>query len=230
MISKHLNLSIFILLFSSLMTSVCFGDHGREFLLVQTARLGNSGNIFIIARQDYTREEGRDKFVFEPLLSWTVRDWISLEVSADAEKVQGESLNYEATVPGIRIRLTPKGKPLEMGVAARYDVSADSQSNDTLKISGLGTYQVNGWLLGANLNYKKQKGIKQEWGFAMGVKRELRHHLSLGLEVSGSLEEKKSGEVVAGLYYELNHGMQINAGVGTGFNSDVDFTAKTAFI
>ena len=214
----------------SLLSDVSWADHGRDFLLVQTARLGDAGNVLGIARQDYAREDGRDAFAFEPLLSWTALAWLSLEINSDAEKVQGESFNYNATVPGVRLRFTPKEQPLALGLAARYEIAAKSEDSNALKLAALGTYEAGGWLFGANLDYENPEGARREWGYAVGIKRELRHHLSVALEAAGSFEGEKSGEVVAGVFYELTHRLQINAGLGTGFNSDVDLSVKTALI
>ncbi len=214
----------------SLVSNVGWADHGRDFLLVQTARLGKVGSVIGIARQDYTREEGSKAFEFEPLLSWTAREWLSFEINGDAEKVEGESFNYEATVPGVRLRLTPADQALGLGVAARYEIAADDDGSDALKLSGLANYEAGGWLFAVNLNYEKPEGARREWGYAAGAKRELHHHLGLGLEVAGSLEEEKSGEIVAGLFYEPMHGLQLNVGVGTGFNNEVDVTVKTALV
>ena len=211
-------------------SKVVYADHGRDFLLVQTARLGTIGDVVGIARQDYIREEGSDVFEFEPLVSWTARDWLSVEVNGDAEKEQGESLNYEATVPGVRLRFTPKDQALVVGLAARYELAANDDSSDVLKLSGLTTYELGPWLFGANLDYEKSQDAASKWGYALGIKRELRHHLSVGLEVAGSLEDEKSGEIVAGLFSEITHNLQLNIGIGTGFNNDVDVTVKTAVI
>jgi len=178
-------------MFLSFLSNVSLADHGRDFLLVQTARLGNTGDIFIIARQDYAREKNNN-FAFEPLLSWTTFDWLSLEVNAHAEKKQGESFNYESSVPGIRVRLTPKENALTMGIAARYEiVSDDHHKTNALKLSGLGTYQIDHWLFGFNLSYAKPKRGNREMTYAVGVKGELRHHLSLGLEVPVVLKKTK---------------------------------------
>jgi len=217
----------------TLLGNISWADHGRDFLLVQTARLGDVGNLIGIARQDYihdTYEEGSNAFTFEPLLSWTALDWLSLEINGDAEKVEDETFNYEATVPGLRLRFTPEDSSIGLGLAARYAIAAHDDGNDVLKLSSLSTYQVGGWLFGANLNYEKPEGGRREWGYAMGIKRELRHHLGVGLEVAGSFENEKAGEVVAGIFSELTHDLQINVGMGTGFNNDVDLTVKTALI
>lgn len=214
----------------SFFCNVSWADHGRDFLLVQTARLGDAGNLIGIARQDYTREAGGNAFAVEPLFSWTARDWVALEINGDAEKEHGEAFNYEATVPGIRLRFTPKDQAIGLGLAARYDLAAKDKGRDAIKLSSLGTYQIGGWLFGANLNYEKPEGARREWSYAAGIKRELRHHLGVGLEVAGNFEEEKSGEVVAGVFSELTHDLQINVGVGAGFNNDVDLTVKTALI
>ncbi len=213
-----------------LFSNVSWADHGRDFLLVQTTRLGEVGSVIGIARQDYTREEGNDVFELEPLLSWTARDWMSLEINGDAEKLEGESFNYEATVPGVRLRFTPKDQALGLGIAARYEIAAGDDANDALKLSGLANYEAGGSLFAVNLNYEKPEGARREWGYAAGVKRELRHHLSVGLEIAGSFEEERSGEIVAGVFYEPVHGLQLNVGIGTGFKNDVDVTVKTALV
>lgn len=214
----------------SLVSSITLADHGRDFLLVETARLGEVGSVTGIARQDYIREEGNDVFVFEPLLSWTARDWLSLEINADAENEQGESFNYEATVPGLRLRFTPKGQALGLGASARYDIAADDDGSDAIKVSGIANYEAGGWLFASNLIYENPQDAQSEWGYALGAKRELRHHLALGLEVSGSFDEEKSGELLVGIFSEPFHGFQVNVGVGTGFNSETDVTVKTALV
>lgn len=214
----------------SLLSTASWADHGRDFLLVQTSRMGDIGNVVGIARQDYTREAGVDTYAFEPLLSWVASDGLSLEVNGDAEKVRGEPIHYEATVVGLRLRLTPKDQALGLGLAARYDIAAKSDGSDAVKLSGLGTYAVGDWLFGANLNFAKPRHARREWSYALGVKRELRHHLSLGLEVAGGLDGEDSGEVVVGLFSELTHQVQMNVGVGTGFNNDVSLTLKTALV
>ena len=230
MAHKNLRLPLLVMFLCTL-SSVCKADHGRDFLLVQTARIGTVGDVLGIARQDFTRDaDGNNIFALEPLQSWTARDWLSLEINGDIEKEGGKSFDYEATVPGVRLRLTPRDKAFALGVAARYAIAAKSDDDDVVKLSGLGTYEIGPWLFGANLNYEKAEGARREWGYSAGIKRELRHHLGVGLEVAGNFEDDRSGEVVAGLFSELTHRLQINVGVGTGFNSDVDTTVKTAFI
>ncbi len=223
------NIAIAMLMLMPL-PKAAFGDHGRDFLLTQTARLGDAGSLFVIARQDYARSNSEGVLAFEPLIAWTARDWVSLEINADIEKEKGEPHEYEATVPGARIRVDIEDYPVVLGMAVRYAIASDDESHDALKLSALGSYHLNGFLFGFNLNYKKPEGAGGEWGYALAAKQELRHHLSLGMEVSGSFEGDASGEVVGGMYYEPVHGIQINVGVGTGFNSDLDVTFKTALI
>ena len=42
--------------------------------------------------------------------------------------------------------------------------------------------------------------------------------------------EERSGEVVAGVFYEPRHGVQINGGLATSLSSEADPTAKTALV
>lgn len=228
MIQKLLFGTAFAICF--LLTSVSRADHGRDFLMVQTSRVGEVGELTGIARQDYSRTDDLDNLAFEPLLALTARNWLSVEINSDAEKVQGESLKYEATVVGFRARFTPSDQALGLGMAARYEIAAEDESSDALKLSSLASYQIDDWLLATNINYEKAEGAVSEWGYGLAAKKELRHHLALGLEVAGSFEDEKSGEVIAGVFSEVTHDFQINAGVGTGFNSDVDLTVKTALI
>lgn len=213
----------------SLLGCAAQADHGRDFLLVQTARLGDVGSVIGIARQDYTRADGAGTLALEPLLSWTAADWLSLEINGDAEREQGQSVKYEASVPGLRLRFTPQGDALGLGLAARYQIAREDGGN-ALKLSALGTYEVGGWLFGGNLNVEKPQHERREWGYALGIKRELRHHLGVGLEIAGSFEAENSGEAILGVYAELSHDLQVNVGVGTGFNHGGDLTVKTAVI
>ncbi len=227
MVKNIYTLAVFSLV---LFNNASWADHGRDFLLTQTARLGDLGSVYGISRQDYTRQNDAKAFVLEPLISWTATDWLSLEINSDAEKVEGESFNYESTMAGIRLRLTPTRQALVLGVATRYGFGSNSENDDVFKFSGLATYQVGTWLLGANANYKKHENSHRELGYAVSIKRELRHHLSLGVEAAGAFEGEKSGEVIVGIFNEVTHHFQINAGVGTGFNNDVDLAIKTAII
>lgn len=197
---------------------------------MQTARLGEVGSVYGIARQDYSKTNNENAVIFEPLLSWTMYDWLALEINNDAEKIQGEQFNYEATVAGLRLRLSSQNKKLVLGVAARYSIAADKAGDDVLKLSGLGSYQINNWLFGANINYDKPNNSRRELSYAIGVKREIRHHLGIGVEVEGELENEKNGEIIAGIFNEFTHRFQFNVGVGTGFNNDVNLTVKTALI
>jgi hypothetical protein len=214
----------------SLLSSASWADHGHDFLLVQTARMRAVGSVVGIARQDYTRDQGVGALSFEPLLSWTARDGLAVEVNGDAEKVQGEPFHYEASTVGLRLRLTPAGQALTWGLAARYGIAAHADGSDVVKLAGLVCHEAGPWLLGANLNYAKPQGARRQWAYSLGLKRELRHHLGLGLEVAGNLGAERGGEVVLGLFSELTHDFQINAGVGTGFDNDVTLTVKTALV
>ncbi len=213
-----------------LLSNTVFADHGRDFLLVQTARIGDPGEFTVISRQDYVRGEGEDIYEFEPLLSWTAFDGLSFEINGDAEKSSGESFNYEATVPGLRLRFTRPEDAIALGLAIRYEMAAEDEEPDALKLNGLFSYEYESWLFGANVNYEKPEGDGSESGYGLAAKREIRHHLAVGLEAEGSFEEEQSGEIIIGLYWEPIHGFQFNAGIGTGFNSEEDYTVKTALV
>jgi len=210
--------------------NICLADDGRDFFLVQTARLGDQGDITVISRQDYSDEKGGSVITFEPLISWNAYNWLSLEINADSEKHSGEDFNYEATVPGLRLRFTPQGQALVLGMAARYEIATEGNENNLFKLSSLATYQSTHWLSGFNISYEKPENFSHQWRYAASIKRELHHHLGFALEVAGNLEGEKSGEIVAGTFYEITPRFQVNAGIGTGFNSDVKLTIKTAII
>lgn len=215
---------------SAFLSNASQADHGRDFLLVQSPRIGETGDVFGIARQDYTREKNSKGISFEPLLSWTARSWLSLEINSDAEKMHNEAFDYQSTLAGLRLRFTPKNSATALGLAARYEIASSNNDNNALKLSALSTYQVDDWLFGANINYEKAENTRREWRYAAGIKHELQHHLGMGIEIAGDLENEKSGEIVAGIFAELTHQFQMNAGIGTGFNNDVKLTVKTALI
>jgi len=103
-----------------------------------------------------------------------------------------------------------------------------SDEGNALKLTSLSTYGMSEWLLGINLTFEKAEGSR-DWTYAAGIKRKIRHHLGLGAEIAGGLEELR-GEVVGGVFYEVKHGLQVNAGLGTGFSNDQDLTLKTALV
>lgn len=203
-----------------------WADHGRDFLLAQTARLGPAGHVFAIARVDYSRHDGEKTIGFEPLLSWTARDWLSLEINADLEKTAHEGLVHEATVPGLRLRLLGQDH-WQLGIAARYVIPASGHDEEAVKLAALVSYEAGGWLFALNAHHHATDE-SSDWRYVGGIKGELRHHLSLGLEITGDLD-RSANEIVAGLFYEINHGFQVNTGVGMMLEED-EPSLKTALI
>lgn len=53
---------------------------------------------------------------------------------------------------------------------------------------------------------------------------------SLGLEVSGTSEESKTGEVLLDYYADVSDKLSLNIGVARGFDDGADVTARTAII
>ena len=53
---------------------------------------------------------------------------------------------------------------------------------------------------------------------------------SLGVEVKGTFEESKTGEVLFAYYADGSEKLSLNVGFGTGFNEGIDVTARTAII
>ncbi len=219
-----------ILLILGFVSSPSRADDGRDFFMVQTARLGEAGIFTGIFRQDFFSELEGDAFEFEPLLSWNAYNWLSLEVNVDSEKTPDESFKTEAIVSGLRLRITPEKDPLMLGIATRYKFAVDSNIENAFNFTMLLSYQIKKWLMGANLGIEKTRGLNREADYSIGIKRELSHHFSLAFEVARSLEANNKGEVVMGVFYEFNDAFQVNVGIGRGINSNVDFTLKTAIV
>jgi hypothetical protein len=206
-----------------------YAHHGRDFLFLETAHLPEFGGLYGISRQDFVRED-IDEFEFEPGLIYGAFDWLALEVHGHVEKVSGESFNYESTAPALHLRFTPRNSALALGASVEYEFAREGDDEDKIEISGVSAFEKEDWIIGFNLNYEKIIGEDEEWGYAAGVRRVIGDVLSIGVEVIGSFEDEESGEVLCGLYGDLSDRLTINAGIGTGFNSEVDLTVRTALI
>jgi len=211
-------------------STLCVADDGRDFFMVQTARLGAAGLFTGILRQDFfSQPEGRS-FEFEPLVSWNAYNWLSLEVNADSAKAVDDSFKTEAVVMGARLRITPARDPLMLGLATRYKLAFDNDEENAINFTFLTSYQIKKWLIGANLGTDKAKGLAREYDYSIGIKHEFTHHFSLAFEVARSLEGNNEGEAVMGVFYEFSDSFQVNVGLGRGINSDIDSTLKTAVV
>ncbi|VAW57396.1 hypothetical protein MNBD_GAMMA07-1284, partial [hydrothermal vent metagenome] len=153
MIKNTHTIITFIML--NLISAICMADDGRDFFLVQTARLGDAGLFTGILRQDFFKEKEGNAFEFEPLISWNAYDWLSLEMNANSAKEVDDSYKAEALVTGFRLRITPKNDSLMLGVATRYKLAVDSDVENALSFTFLTSYQMKKWLIGANLGVEK---------------------------------------------------------------------------
>lgn len=96
--------------------------HGRDFLLSQTADLPHSGQLFLIARQDYVGAD-TDELELEPSLLYGLSDGITLEVHGHVGREEGGDFEYESTAPAIHFRLTPPHSAWGLVLSGEYEIS-----------------------------------------------------------------------------------------------------------
>jgi hypothetical protein len=219
-------------LFISLLSPATYAHHGRDFLLTQTAHLPVQGEFYVIARQDFVDEGEEKEWEFEPAVIGAVTDWLTLEAHSHIEKATGESVAYESTAAAGYFRFTPRESALAVGAAIEYELARHDDEEDVWEFAGLVSYEANQWMLGLNMLAERETGggAETEWGYAAGVRRNLTSKVAAGLEVTGTFEDDKEGEILLGLFADLRPWLTINVGVGTGFNGGADLSVRSAFI
>jgi hypothetical protein len=206
--------------------------HGRDFLLTQTAHLPPQGEIYAITRQDY-RDTGEEKeWEFEPAVIGSVADWLTLEIHSHIEQPQGESAEYESTAAAGFFRFTPRGSAFAVGGAIEYELARHNDEEDVWEFAGVASYEASGWMLGFNLLAEREAAgnAETEWGYAAGVRRTITDKVATGLEITGTLEHEKEGEVLVGIFVDPLPWLTVNVGLGTGFNDGADLSVRSAFI
>ncbi len=222
----------------ALLTSILFvapmadAHHGRDFLLTQTAHLPKKGEIYAISRQDYIDEGEAEEYEFEPGVIGSVTDWLTLELHSHIEKPESESAEYESTAAVAYFRFTPRESAFAVGGAIEYELANHSDDEDVWGFAGIASYEASGWMLGANLLAEREAtgGADTEWGYAAGARRSLTDVFAVGLEIAGSFEDDKEGEVLLDLFADPLPWLTINIGLGTGFNDGNDLTVRSALI
>ena len=214
---------------ASLIPGAVSAHHGLDFVSVQTVHLPEQGAGYTIGRIDYISED-EDEMEFEPALLYGATDWLTLELHAHFEKENGESANYESLAPALHFRLTPREQQFSFGVSVEYEFANDSAEDDVLELAAIIGYEFSDWMVTANLLLEDPSGSSGEWGYAAGVRHSFSHHYAFGLELNGSFENSNSSAVLIGYYGELSKQFSINAGIGTGVDNELDWSARTAFI
>lgn len=214
-----------------LFPATAMAHHGKDFLLATTAHLPKAGETFVISRQDYIDEAEGSEWELEPSLLFGVTDWFTFELHSHIEKENGSSFVYEATAPELSFRFTPRDSAFSLGASIEYEFARKSEGDDEIAASLISGYEKDGRIFAFDITYERETGSSEdEWGYAAGARFEIAAGSSLGLEVSGSFEEDKTGEVLLGYYADFNDSLSLNIGVGTGFNEGADVTARTAII
>jgi hypothetical protein len=201
-------------------------------LLTQTAHLPIQGEFYAIARQDFVDEGEEKEWEFEPAAIGALADWFALEVHSHIEKVSSESAKYESTAAAGYFRFTPRESALAVGAAIEYELAHHDDEEDVWEFAGLASYEASQWMLGVNLLGERETGDggETEWGYAAGVRRTLTNKVAAGLEVAGTFEDGKEGEILLAIFADPRPWLTVNVGLGTGFDGGADLTVRTAFI
>ena len=214
-----------------LLPAMAHAHHGKDFLLASTAHLPKAGEAFVISRQDYIEEEEGGEWELEPSLLFGVTDWFTFELHSHIEKENGHSFVYEATAPELNFRFTPRDSAFSLGASIEYEFARKSEDDDEIAATLISGYENEGRVFSFNITYGRETSSSEdEWGYAAGARFEIASGSSVGLEVEGTFEEDKTGEVLFGYYADFSEHLSLNLGVGTGFNEGVDVAARTAVI
>ena len=213
----------------SLLSGTAYAHHGLDFVSVQTVHLPQQGAGYAIGRLDYISEE-EDEMEFEPALLYGATDWLTVELHAHYEKEEGESAKYESIAPAFHFRLTPREQQFSFGVSVEYEFAADSAEDDVVELTAIFGYEFSEWIVAVNVLHEKASNSPGEWGYAAGVRHSFHQNHGFGLELTGSLENNGSSEILIGYYGELSKRFSMNAGIGTGFDDGPDWSVRTAFI
>ena len=185
----------------------------------------------MISRQDYIDEEVGSEWELEPSLLFGLADWLTFELHSHIEKENGSSFVYEATASELNFRFTPRDSAFAAGASIEYEFARKSEDDDEIAASLISGYENDGQIFAFNITYERETGASEdEWGYAAGARFEVLPGSSLGLEIEGSFEEEKSGEVLIGYYADVSDQLSLNMGLGSGFNEGADITARTAII
>lgn len=223
---------VFASLVLTLLAAPAVAHHGRDFLLTQSAHLPKRGEIYANARQDYVDDGHEKEWEFEPAVIAAVADWMTLELHSHIEIPSGESAEYESTAAMGQFRFTPRESVLALGASLEYELARHGDAKDVWAFSGIASYESTGWIIGLNLRVERETSgaADTEWGYAAGARRALSAKLAAGLEISGSLEAGRQGELLLGVYAEPTSWLTMNVGLGTGFNDGADVSFRSAII
>ena len=224
------SVSVWILLLS--VSNIAFAHHGRDFLLVQSAHIPESGDAYVIARQDYLdRGDGRETEL-EPGAVAGVTDWLTMELHGHAAKEEGEPMRYESTGAVAYVRWTPREARWSIGTSVEYVDAADNELHDEVAAAMLTTYEASDWIFAMNLDATHERDSSEDdsWGIRGAVRRSFKRSVAFGVEFVGSFDHREDREVMFGAYLHPMHPLTINLGVGTGFDGGPDYTLRSALI
>lgn len=203
--------------------------HGLDFILVQTAHLPERGTAYALTRLNYLSDT-EDETEIEPAVLYGLSDWMAVEVHAHFAKEGDNSMSYESIAPAVHFRLTPRGQAASLGISAEYAFAHDAASADVASIAAVAGYQGDGWMAAGNVVFEKPSGSSGDWGYALGVRRNISAGHGIGLEVVRSLDNDGYAEAMVGYYAELSQRFTLNAGLGAGFDGGPDAAGHMTFI
>lgn len=149
----------------------------------------NRGNTTI---DDDDDEGGAQRHVFE--LEYGVTDWWKTALVSRLDKPGDGSLRYDTTAWENIFQLTEQGKYwLDAGIYLEYKLADDDDAADKVEAKLLLEKWYSGFQHTANFTFEKEVGGHREedteFGFAWRTRKEIAHHMKLGMEYFGELGE-----------------------------------------
>ena len=106
---------------------------------------------------------------------------------------------------------TPRDSAFSLGASIEYELARKSEDDDEVAVSLISGYENNGQIFAFDITYARETGSSDDkWGYAAGARFEIVTGSSLGLEVKGTFEESKTGEVLFAYYADVSEKLSSN--------------------
>ncbi len=193
---KKNSMLLYFLAFGLVYTSVCNADPKVYSPIVKGGELALEirGNTVV---DDDDDKDGSQRHVFA--VEYGVTDWWKTEiVSRLNEKAEG-SLRYDSTAWENIFQLTEQGKYwLDAGLYLEYKLKDEKNAPDIFEAKLLLEKPVQGFLNTLNLTIEQELGSDGdddlEFEYAWRTRKEIGHHMKLGIEAFGKLGELRDIE------------------------------------
>jgi hypothetical protein len=209
------------LIFVCLMPISLQAHHGKDFILSQSAILPHPGDLYIIPKFNTVKSGDEYSTEIEPSALFGINHWLAFELHSHISNEAHGSFSYEATAPSLLLNLLSRQSGFNLGLSAEYEFSHSHHHPDNFESRLSASQSLGANLFAANLIMEKSPHSDTDLGFSISAKNSISSKLSLGVELQNSSEQS---EVIAAILYNLKKQLDLNIGIGSGLDNEIDFT------